>query len=171
MVRYNFSAVFFFDTRHEQQTEIIGRWCIHDTRRIKHSFFVVGVVSHVFFALLCFLFSFSFSLLFIARIELSDVPFGVPNKLGLFHMRFLMMHCIFFVRSLVRFDQNLVNTRVLRRAYVCCLCFVCMCARFCANVENYIQLSNATCRQVWKLCEQVPDSVKTILICNFMCAK
>lgn len=44
---------------------------------------------------------------------------------------------------------------------------VCACVR-CANVENYIQLSNATCRQLWKLCEQVPDSVKTILICNFM---
>lgn len=47
------------------------------------------------------------------------------------------------------------------------MCEWCACVR-CANVENYIQLSNATCRQLWKLCEQVPDSVKTILICNFM---
>lgn len=48
--------------------------------------------------------------------------------------------------------------------------FMCECV-LCANVENYIQLSNATCRQLWKLCEQVPDSVKTILICNFMRTK
>lgn len=105
MVRYNFSAVFDILVQNMNNKQKLSGVDVFTIWRIKHSFVAVcccwffrifflhffhSVFSLVFFLLL----------LFIARIELCDVPFGVPNKLGLFCVRFSW--CLLFFHSFVR---------------------------------------------------------------------
>lgn len=99
-------CVFFcvFDTRHEQQTEIIGRWCIHDTWRTKHSFFFCFCCCcwrgffRMFFRTFMFFFC-VFHFRCFSSPELNWVMFrsAFQTNWVSFTCVFLMMHCMFFL--------------------------------------------------------------------------